>query len=178
MIVAYAPTVDLLVEAVRTRSSVRFLHRGMERTIDPWHVFLLDGRWYVVGRDHGAEEQRVFAVDAIDALSVGDRTDSFEIPRSDWTRLSEVIRDPDEWTDGDAIDVVIRVDPRILGRAELLLGAEATGKEADDAWVEMTCTVRNVGAFMHRLWGLRARAVVVKPRQIRDAVVEYLHRIV
>jgi predicted DNA-binding transcriptional regulator YafY len=179
LIVAYAPTVDLLVDAIRTRSPIRFRHRGAVREVDPWHVFMLDGRWYLVARDRGADERRAFALDAIDGLEVIGPQGSFQIPRSDWGRDSRTITDPDEWvSDADVIDVFLVVDPRLIGRAEATLGAQATGNDGSQGWVEMICRVRNIDAFITRLWGLRARCVVTRPPAVREQIVSTLKEMI
>lgn len=176
LIVAYAPMVDALVEAVRTRSPVTFAHRGAERTLDPWHVFLTDGRWYITGRDHDADARRVFALDAIDDLVTDGRPGSFQIPREDFTSLGHAIVDPDQWVDAEPVEVTLDVDRRIASRAEALLGATPEEATGSGEWVRMRCTVRNVDAFLSRLWGLRARTVVTGPPEIRSRVVSELRR--
>ncbi|NLE73352.1 MAG: WYL domain-containing protein [Actinobacteria bacterium] len=60
-----------LEAAWQSQKSVRFLYHGVgsdeptERTIDPYGLFLLDGHWYVVGRDHDKAALRMFRVDRI-----------------------------------------------------------------------------------------------------------------
>ncbi len=174
LIVSYAPIIDLFVDAIRTRSPVGFTHRGSERAIDPWHVFMTDGRWYVVGRAHGVDDRRTFIIDAITEAEVNGRAGSFSIPREDFVELSRTVIDPDRWTTSEPIDVTLQVDPRLVGRAETLLGAERASVTDRSEWVPMTCTVRNVDAFLTRLWGLRARAVVTGPSTVRDRVIESL----
>ncbi len=85
--------------------------------MDPWHVFMLDGRWYVVGRDHEANDRRAFAIDAIEEVETIGPASSFQIPRSDWERDSRVITDPDEWESHvEPVEVLLEVDPRGTGR--------------------------------------------------------------
>ncbi len=174
LIVAYAPMVDTLIEAVRTRSSVAVVHRGVERTVDPWHVFLTDGRWYVIGHDHDVGARRAFALDAIEFVRTETDEGSYQIPPEDFTSLGLAMIDPDRWVSSDPVEVTLEVDRRLSSRAEELLGAvpEPTIRSGD--WVSMTCTVRNVDAFMSRLWGLRARAIVTGPQEIRSRVIDEL----
>ncbi len=178
LIVAYAPVTDLLIEAIRTKSSVEVTHRGSKRTIDPWHVFMTDGRWYVVGRDHGADDRRSFAIDAITSAELNGRAGSFSIPRENFAELSRIAVDPDQWTASEPIEVTFEVDPRLVGRAEGLLGAERDSVTARSEWVPMTCTIRNIDAFLTRLWGLRARVVVTGPNTVRDRAIESLKEMV
>jgi len=171
LIVAYAPVTDLLIDAIRTRSPVQITHRGTDRAIDPWHVFMTDGRWYVVGRDHGADDRRVFAIDAITDAEVAGPARSFSILTEDFDELSRTVVDPDRWTSAESVEVTLEVDPRLVGRAGTLLGAERASITTRSEWVPMTCTVRNLDAFLTRLWGLRARAVVTGPEAVRTRVI-------
>lgn len=175
LIVAYAPVIDRLLEAIRERTPVSFNHRGAARRADPWHVFMLDGRWYLIGRDHEADDRRAFAIDAIDDVETSGSSPSFEIPRSDWIRDARIITDPDEWqSEAEPIEVQLDVDPRLVGRAESILGASVTDDEQTTGWVSMICEIRNVDAFINRLWALRGRSVVKGPAFVRQAVVEAL----
>ena len=174
LIVAYTPIIDALIEAIRTRSPVTLTHRGLERRIDPWHIVLTDGRWYLTGRDHVADARRVFALDAVESVEVEPVPRSFMIPQEDFALLGQTIVDPDRWVDDDPVDVMLEVDRRLVSRAEALLGAVPETTTGRSEWVPMRCTVGNVGAFIERLWGLRARAVVTGPPEIRDVVVREL----
>lgn len=178
MVVAYAPVTDLLIDAIRTKSSVDITHRGSQRTIDPWHVFMADGRWYVVGRDHSADDRRAFAIDAVTSAEATGRAGSFSIPREDFAELSRTVVDPNQWTASEPIEVTLEVDPRLVGRASELLGAERDSITPRSEWVPMKCTVRNVDAFLSRLWGLRARVVVTGPDPVRRRVIKSLEEMV
>lgn len=75
-----------LHDAMGARRPVRFgyLKAGVEvpevRTIDPWGLLHAEGHWYLVGRDHGADERRVFRMDRV--LGVEPREGSYTIPEA------------------------------------------------------------------------------------------------
>ncbi len=57
--------------------------RERTRTIDPYHVHLIDGTWYLIGRCHLRQDVRMFAIFRIRELTVTDKTafvpDDFDI---------------------------------------------------------------------------------------------------
>jgi proteasome accessory factor C len=55
-------------------------HRGelTERTVDPWGLVGALGRWYLVGWDHSAEDERMFRLDRIKKVTV--TADDAEVP--------------------------------------------------------------------------------------------------
>lgn len=63
-----------LHDAMAARRPVRFsyLKPGAQtpevRAADPWGLLHAEGRWYLVGRDHGADARRVFRLDRILAV--------------------------------------------------------------------------------------------------------------
>ncbi|MCL1598939.1 MAG: WYL domain-containing protein [Actinomycetia bacterium] len=177
LIVAYAPIIDVLIEAIRSRTTVEIMHRGRSRIVDPWHVFMADGRWYVVGRDHDADDERVFALNVIDSVDARPGHRHYVIPPRNFAEIGRRVVDPDEWTSAEPIDVRIDVDARLVTRAEKLLGAALLSTDMTNGRVPMECTIRNVYAFIDRLWGLRGRAVVVGPPVIRQRVVSALEEL-
>ncbi|MDX1510487.1 MAG: WYL domain-containing protein [Nitriliruptorales bacterium] len=78
---------DVLTEAIAQRQVVTFRYRTAageegDRTIDPWTLVARRGRAYVIGRDHGKDQQRAFRLDRLtsDVRAVGD-PGAFEPPR-------------------------------------------------------------------------------------------------
>jgi proteasome accessory factor B len=71
---AQARDVTLLDRAIGIRKLVRFSYPGpggtASREVEPYAVYLRAGRWYLVGRDRGADGMRVFAVTRVSGLEV------------------------------------------------------------------------------------------------------------
>ncbi len=60
-----------LLEAVLSRTAVRFAYRPLgrdaaPRTVDPFGLVHRTGRWYLVGRDHDRDDRRSFRLDRIE----------------------------------------------------------------------------------------------------------------
>ncbi|MHB1323865.1 MAG: helix-turn-helix transcriptional regulator [Coriobacteriia bacterium] len=91
------PEVQALAEAVRLRKSVTFDYantRGDQRrrSVDPYGLFLREGRWYLAGLDTGIAELRTFAIDRLSSLDVNPRrprTPDFERPQGFDVRQQE-----------------------------------------------------------------------------------------
>jgi len=84
-----------LEDAVTRGKTVCFLYRSaetgsQERTLDPYSLFLIQGHWYVVGRDHARQAMRTFRVGRIQGpvRFLTERTRDFSVP-ADY--------DPDEY---------------------------------------------------------------------------------
>ena len=60
------PALPVLRDAAARRAPVRFGYHGRTRDVDPYGLLLRNGFWYVLGRDHGYDEQRTYRVDRIE----------------------------------------------------------------------------------------------------------------
>ena len=77
-----------LTTAVAARRRVRFPYQGArdaaarERTVEPWGVVSLRGRWYVVGHDVDRAAERVFRLSRIAGqVTAKGRPGAYEVPR-------------------------------------------------------------------------------------------------
>jgi len=74
------PALQALLAAIRARQTVRFPHRSAPtdpwvlRTVEPWGVVTVSGRWYLVGHDTDRDAVRTFRLSRIgeDVTAVGD----------------------------------------------------------------------------------------------------------
>lgn len=179
IVVGFAAEIDVAVEAIRTRSRLELTHRGRNRTIDPWSVLFRDGRWYVTGLDTERDAQRTFSFDGIEEMQPIGPPGAFTIPDADFEATALRVGEPDRWTsDGESVEVSLRVDTRFAGRAESLLGAVRTDETDESGHVPMAVRIANVDAFIYRLFGLRSRAVVVGPPAVREVVIDHLRDLV
>lgn len=88
--VAQAETVAALTRALACRKVVTFAYTNLEgrsavREVEPLGVFAREGRWYLVGRDRGANGVRVFAVARAGDLCVNDvkpKSPDFDAPEA------------------------------------------------------------------------------------------------
>lgn len=174
------PALPVLRDAAVRRAAVRFGYHGRERTVDPYGLLLRNGFWYVLGRDHGYDDQRTYRVDRIegDASIVGE-DGSFERPAGFDPRdafPADAKRFGVATDDGERIaataSVRIAADRAVL--VERQLGADrVTERRADGAIVvEVPCNNRD--AFVSWVLGLTDHAEVLAPPEARTAVVERL----
>jgi proteasome accessory factor B len=86
-------------EAVQARKRVSFDYTNAagekkHREVDPYGVFFREGSWYLVGRDHAADEVRTFSIERaqdIDVNPARPRTPDFERPEGFDVRQAEVL---------------------------------------------------------------------------------------
>src|SRR5438045_1553349 len=65
--------------SVARRRPVTFTYRGEERTVDPWRLAFRTGHWYLAGRDHGRDDERMFRLDRLESpITLDEEAGRFE----------------------------------------------------------------------------------------------------
>ena len=168
-----APALPVVHDAMRSRRSVRFVHRGVTRTLDPYGLLFRRGFWYAVGRDHDRDAIRSFRVDRIEgSVEVVEGT-SFQRPEG-FDPAQALAEDPWMMGEGDALVARVRVDPVHAGLTESELGTAAVVERAGDGSIVVDLPVVNVDAFRSWVFGLLDHAEVLGPPELRAAVVDWL----
>lgn len=168
-----APALPVLHEALRSRRAVRFSHRGVPRSVDPYGLLFRSGFWYVVGQDHDRRAIRCFRVDRIDGLPVVTGTEPFERPAG----FDSAAALPEEaWSmgEGEALTAQVRVDPLHAGMVEAELGPGSVATRLQDGSIEVELQVVNRAAFRSWVLGLLDHAVVLGPDQLRQDLTDWL----
>jgi proteasome accessory factor B len=131
--------VAVVADAAERRKSVTFAYtnsRGVSapHTIEPYGLFLHDGRWYVVGRDVAKGEARTYTVarmSDIEANAVRPKSPDFERPAdfdvASFTRLAFQYGPPAE-----QFEASIRFDASSAWRAEQLVGGHGSVEPLPD----------------------------------------------
>jgi proteasome accessory factor B len=167
------PSLPVLFEASRRRVAVRFGYRGRVREVEPWGLTSKFGRWYVVGRDRGADAMRVYRADRIEGDVEPEEKPSFTVP--DGFRPADHLEEQAwHYGEGEPVTVRVRVDP---GRVEEFLaraGAGVTAEPDADGGAVVTVPVRCVDGFLGTLFGFLEHAEVLGPPDVRARVVESL----
>lgn len=162
-----------LFDAIAQKRSVRFVHKGQERTLDPWRLDFQRGRWYVTGFDHLRQAERNFRLDRIDgAVAVtGD-----EIASSPTERPAQPLQ---AWEIGneDPTTASLWVDASRVESARRQLGDEVTVEESDDGSAVFEIDVVNYEAFRTFVLGFLDKAEVVGPPHWRAGIVEWLESV-
>ncbi len=118
-----------------------------DHEIEPYGLFVREGRWYAVGRDTKLDEVRVYAASRMSDLAVNaskPKSPDFERP-ADFD-VASFIGLPFQYGPGEPFEVTIEFDPGVVWRAEGLtagFGTLARNGEGDDASATWTVTARD-----------------------------------
>ncbi|WP_276967720.1 helix-turn-helix transcriptional regulator [Desertimonas flava] len=179
------PALPVLRDAAARRAVVQFGYHGRRREVDPYGLLLRNGFWYVLGRDHGHDEQRTYRVDRIegDATIVGDGG-AFERPAgfdprdafpADAKRFGVGATGDETAAAPTTASVRISADRAVL--VERQLGSDRVTRryKRGDIVVDVPCA--NLDAFGSWVLGLTDHAEVLSPPAARAAVVDRLRAI-
>jgi proteasome accessory factor B len=168
-----AHLVDLF-QAWGERRTVSFTYRSQARTVDPWRLSFRNGHWYLVGRDHAADDERNFRVDRIEsAVEIGTEANAFDRPAHGDTDGAE---SPPWLLGGDAEPVVatVRVDADQAGWTTSFLGPESVVEREPDGSIVVDVPVTNRDAFRSFVLGYLDHAELLAPAELRAELIEYL----
>lgn len=136
-------TVATLADAASRRKRVSFdytnsLGSTAPHEIEPYGLFLHDGRWYLVGRDVVKDEVRTYTVARIDGTEVdctAPKTPSYELPFG--FDVGSFIRLPFQYGPTDAVFTArLRFEPSAAWRAQRLASGHGVLSEVGDGSVE------------------------------------------
>lgn len=152
-----------LFGAVSERRKVRFEYRGHERPVEPYGIAHRRGHWYLVGRTGDGE--RMYRVDRIENLRVGEKPDAFDKPKGFDIRA---VVDSQPWEAGTdpVIETTVRFDPDVAWWAARSLGLP----EPEDGELVASVAVANRDAFVGWVLSFGATAEVLAPAEMREAV--------
>lgn len=160
--------------AVAARQALRFTYRGMARVVDPWHLAFRRGQWYLTGRDHAQDSERMFRLDRVDGdIDPVGQAGAFLRPAH---RAGEA---PPPWRLGDEPEVVAEVDVDAIQAhfVEAAVGSEAITARRPDGSVRVRLAVTNRDGFRSFVLGLLDHAEVVGPPALRADLESWLERL-
>lgn len=154
------PTGAVLRQAIEADRRVRFTYwtygrdAVAEREVDPWHLFVDGGQWYLVGHAHDAEAARTFRLDRTSDVVVTDQPRSVPPPR----KVPDAVQPADQ-----SPEVVLELGPgaRWVAEAHPVRSAEVL----DDGWLRVVLGVGGA-SWLERLLvalGPNARLVSIDP---------------
>ena len=174
------PSLPVLRDATARRATVGFRYRGLARRLDPYGLLLRNGFWYVLGHDHGHDEQRTYRVDRIDgdvAIASGDhafaRPDGFD-PRDAFPTDAKHFGVVDD----AAVTARVRISKERAVIVERELGSERVVRRGKRGWIDIEVPFANPGAFGSWVLGLVDHAEVLSPPEARAAIRDRLQAIV
>jgi proteasome accessory factor B len=168
------PSFPLLLDAVRTRTAVRFDYRkpgtdaAEAREVQPWGVASRRGHWYLVGFDTGREAPRVFRLSRVVGPVLRTGTPGrYDVPAGiDMASMIAASAPVPE-----ALTAHVRVAPdRAHG-----LRRRASTVIADPGGDVLELAYSDDEVLASEIVGLGASALVLEPDSLRDAVIRRLH---
>ena len=154
-----------LFAAVTERRTASFEYRERVRIVEPYGLVHRRGHWYLVGPERPQGTVKVFRVDRLTRLELGNSVGAFErpqgfkagdsIPEAPWEAGPE---------DGEA---VVRFDASIAwwARRQLVGGSEVA--ESEDGSLNATVRVANPEAFIGWMLSFDDAAEIVEPEALR-----------
>jgi proteasome accessory factor BC len=167
-----------LETAISKQRTLKFDYWGIgrdevrDRTIDPYALLPHEGSWYVIGRDHAADEIRTFRVSRIrgEIRFATRRERDFRLPAE---FNAQQHRPPPAWQMGE-----------IVGEARIELTGDTawwvershrgSGRMEDGVFVTPYASLEHLAAWVLRLDG---RAVPLEPDELRREVAASLRKV-
>ena len=178
-VTANLPQLDLLPalrEAIGARAKVQFAYHGAKRTLQPYGLMLREGFWYLIGHDVAHDAMRTYRVDRIDGGVTAGEPGEFDRP-TDFDPRSAFPADPKEIGDSHRV-ALVRVDSAHAALVVRELGQDAVTRFGADGSVDVEVPCANLDAFRSWLIGWGVHAEVVSPKDVRDAIVDWLRAVV
>jgi len=148
--------VATLNRAASARKVVHFDYTnstGQHKThaVEPYGLFVRDGRWYVVGRDSDINEVRVYAVSRMARLTANvSRPKSADFDRPADFDVVRFINLPFQYGN-DPFEATVRIEPEIAWRAPSLTAGAGVLRELPDGALEWTIVARDRARLMRWL---------------------------
>jgi proteasome accessory factor B len=151
-----------LFGAVSDRRKVELTYRGHLRSVEPYGIAHRRGHWYLVGNT--SEGERMYRVDRIENLVVGEKAGAFQKPRGFDIRRA-VNSQPWETGSDPVVATKVRFDSEVAWWA-----ARSLGLPDPTAELAATVDVANKDAFVGWVLSFGASAEVLDPPEMREAV--------
>jgi predicted DNA-binding transcriptional regulator YafY len=178
--VAELPLVDTLAplfDASRRRAVVELRYRAKDRRVEPWGLTSKFGHWYLVGRDLGAGEMRVFRADRIEGDVVATEPGAFTVP-PDFRADAYLEDQPWEYGSGRPLAVRVRVDAGHVAELAGELPPDTPIEREADGSVVVELRVVNLDGLRSFVLSFMDHGEVLSPPEARTAIVEWLEAIV
>jgi proteasome accessory factor C len=148
-----------------------------QRTVDPYSIYMRDGQWYMVGRDHDREDIRTFRLGRIrsDVRFHTRRERDFRTPAS---FEATAWRDRAAWQLGEpGATATIWVSPEAGWMVERLVGRHGELAWQDDRSLVFTTEYSDVRRLARWILELDGKAAPVEPEELVDLVAGGLERV-
>lgn len=166
-----SPHLSTVLQGVRESRLVRFTYKGTPRTVHGATVWPGDGRWYLTGREEGADTTKHFVIARMIDVRLGAAGSATPPPGPVRPAM-----DPLTW----------RVDPPVRARLECpadhavdverLMGTPIT-TDRHPTSTALTYEVTHREAFLDRVFELGERVRLVSPPELVDQMVRRLREV-
>ncbi len=159
---AGADSLGDLFGAIAERRTVSFTYRDNPRSVEPYGIAHHRGHWYLAGRT--SDGDRVYRVDRIDALEVGEKKNAFKKPKG-FDLRGAISSQPWQAGTDDPLEARVRFDAEVAWWAARSLGVTVPKKD-----LVTTIKVTNLDAFVGWLLSFGTEAEVITPPELREEV--------
>jgi proteasome accessory factor BC len=173
-----------LEDAVARSRSVCFSYPGatpdtpaLERTLDPYSLFFIQGHWYVVGRDHLRDAVRTFRVTRIrgPVRFLSEKNRDFYVP-ADYDPAAYRARPP--WLLGPVTgSATISVGDDLAWFVERLVPHVKPLEADDDACARFLVSYADADVLLSWVVGLGGCGELLEPADLRLRLSDDLHRV-
>lgn len=173
----------LLTNAIAARKRVGFAYvsragHGGGRQVEPYGLFLREGRWYLVGRDVARDQVRTYTVGRMSGLAVNKvrpKTPDFERP-ADFDTAAYVVL-PFQY--GPAcMEAIVHFDPDAAWRAERLIAGQGELMPLPDGSIDWHVGVTDPDRLLRWIAENGPGAAPVSPPELRERLAEGLRKVV
>lgn len=172
---------DALAKATAHRRQLELLYRkagsprGEVRLVDPYHLANINGEWFLFAWDHARKDIRTFVPARVQSVKPTGKT--FPAPQK--FSLESRLRDSFGVHSGEGkFDVVLRFNPRVADyiREKKWHGSQQM-RELRSGGVELRIQLSSLVEIERWVLSWGGDAVVVKPRELAEAVKQAASRI-
>jgi proteasome accessory factor B len=177
--------VESLSRAIDSRKMVRFDYTNSTgesgtRELDPYGLFLYDGRWYVVGRDRHRDEVRTYAVLRMADLEPSvSRPKTPDFDRPDTFDISEFRLLPFQFGSAeDEFEALVLFAPSAAWRAGALAAGQGLLETRPDGAVEWRVRARNAPRLLAFILEHGPGVAIAAPAELTTALADGLGKVV
>ena len=158
-----------LFESVAQQRRVSFHYRDKDRILEPYELVHRRGHWYLVGVEWTEDIVKVFRVDRIEDLILGDESGVFRRPRG--FHAADAIPEV-PWEAGPEDEkALVRFDADIEWWARRQLAGSTKIEDLPDGAIDVTFRVANPEAFIGWVLSFDDSAEILEPHFLRQRLV-------
>lgn len=166
------PALVAAFTGVAERRTLLFRYRDTPRTVSPYRLEFIRGRWYLNGLDHGRLEERWYRMSRVEGeVTISGKAASFERPEEAVPGLRL-----DPWVLGgntDPVTAEVWFDPAVATAVRIELGESSVVRDDAEGLV-VSLVVTNREGFRSWLVSFLGRAEVRSPPELRAEIVAWL----